>query len=62
MTVANVNSDSIFSCQQSHKTLLTETGRESGKAHNTEVIENFENFPESTNTSSSDQRFRSYGH
>jgi hypothetical protein len=26
------------------------------------VIENFEIFPESTNTPSYDQRFRSYGH
>jgi hypothetical protein len=26
------------------------------------VIENFKTFPESMNTSSSDQRFRSYGH
>jgi hypothetical protein len=43
-------------------TLLTETGAESGKVHNTKVIENFETFPESTNTPSSDQQFRSYCH
>jgi hypothetical protein len=41
---------------------LTETGTESGKTHNTEVIENFETFPEITSTPSSDQQFRSYGH
>jgi hypothetical protein len=42
--------------------LLTENGAESGKIHNMKVIENFETFPESTNTSSYDQWFRSYEH
>jgi hypothetical protein len=42
--------------------LLTETGTESGKAHNTKVIENFETFPERKNMPSSDQQFRSYDH
>jgi hypothetical protein len=32
------------------------------KMHNMKVIENFEAFPESTNTPSSDQQFRSYDH
>jgi hypothetical protein len=52
----------LFSEQQSCKTLLTEIGTESGKAHNTEVIENFNTFPRRINTPSSDQLFRSYGH
>jgi hypothetical protein len=30
--------------------------------HNMRVIENFEPFPESTNTPPSNQRFRSYDH
>jgi hypothetical protein len=30
--------------------------------HNTKVIENFETFPESTNTSPSDKWVKSYGH
>jgi hypothetical protein len=42
--------------------LLTENGAESGKIHNMKVIENFETFPESINTSSYDQWFRNYEH
>jgi hypothetical protein len=49
----NINSDSIFNRRRSRKTLLTETGTESGKVHNMKVIENFETFPERTNTPSS---------
>jgi hypothetical protein len=37
--------DSVFSKRQSCKTLPTVTGIESRKAHNMEVIENFETFP-----------------
>jgi hypothetical protein len=42
--------------------LLTEHGAGSGKKYNIKVIENFESFPESINTPSYHQRFRSYGH
>jgi hypothetical protein len=52
----------LFSERQSRKTPLTETGTKSGKAHNTEVVENFDIFLKSTNTPSSDQRFRIYGY
>jgi hypothetical protein len=37
-------------------------GAESGEIHNVKVIENFETFPKSANTPSSDQQFKSYGH
>jgi hypothetical protein len=46
----------------SRKTPLIEYGAESWERSNTRVIERFETFPERTNTPSSDQRFRSYGH
>jgi hypothetical protein len=58
----NSNSDSVFSEQQYRKTLLTVVGMESGKVNNTKVIDNFETFPESINTPSSNVRFRSYSH
>jgi hypothetical protein len=57
-----LDTDFDSDCRRSRKTLLTETGTESGKMHNMEVIENFETFPEIINAPSSDQRFRSYGH
>jgi fructose-1-phosphate kinase PfkB-like protein len=52
----------LFSAMAISQNSLTETGMELGKAHNRKVIENFETFPESINTPSSDQRFRNYGH
>jgi hypothetical protein len=39
---------------------LTEFGVKSGEMNNTKVVENFEAFPESSNTPSYDQRCRSY--
>jgi hypothetical protein len=40
--------------------LLTEFGAESGEMNSTKVVDNFEIFPESTDTSSYDQWIRSY--
>jgi hypothetical protein len=37
-------------------------GAESGSMHRMKVIDNFEAFPESTNTPPFDQQFRSYDH
>jgi hypothetical protein len=56
--------DQIFELdwRRSHKTPLIEYGAESGEMSNVKAIGNFINFPESTNTPSYDQRFRSYGH
>jgi hypothetical protein len=41
-------------------TLVTEFGAESGEANNTKVLDNFDIFPESIDTPSYDQWFRSY--
>jgi hypothetical protein len=56
----NINSDSDSDQRQSRKTLLSEIGAESGELLNIKVIESFKTFPESINTPSYDQRFRSY--
>jgi hypothetical protein len=56
----HVNSDSDSNRRRSRKTLMSEIDAESGKLLNTKVIENFETFPESINTPSYDQHFRSY--
>jgi hypothetical protein len=58
----NSNPDSDLDWQQSRKTLLTEYDAESGNMHNTKVISNFKAFPESINTLSYDQQFKSYDH
>jgi hypothetical protein len=57
-----MNTDSYFYWRRSRKTPLIGYGAESGEMSNVKVIENFETFLERTNTSSSDQWFRSYGH
>jgi hypothetical protein len=54
--------DSDLDWRWSRKTLLTEHSAVSGKMHNRKVIDNFQTFRESINTSSSGQRFRSCGH
>jgi hypothetical protein len=55
-----LNTDSDLDWWQSRKTLLTEYGTESGKIANIKVIVIFETFPESINTPSYNQGFRSY--
>jgi hypothetical protein len=40
--------------------LLTEFGAESGDMNYTKVVDSFDIFPESIDTSSSDQQFKSY--
>jgi hypothetical protein len=54
-----LDTDSDLDRRGSHKTPLTSHGAESGEMSNVKVIGNFEAFLESTNTPSSDQRFRS---
>jgi hypothetical protein len=55
-----LNTDSDLDWRWSRKTLLTEFGVESGDMNNTKVVDNFDIFPESLDTSSYDQRFSSY--
>jgi hypothetical protein len=42
------------------KSKLTEFGAEAGKTSNRKVVHNFDMFPESINTPSCNQQFRSY--
>jgi hypothetical protein len=42
--------------------MLTETGAESGETHNMKVIEDFETFPEITNTPPIRPTVQSYDH
>jgi hypothetical protein len=55
-----LNTDSDLDWRRSRKTLLTEFGAESGETNNTKVVENFDILPESIDTPSHDQQFRSY--
>jgi hypothetical protein len=56
--ILNTNSDSNW--WWSRETLLTEFGVESGEMNNTKLVDNFDIFPDSTDTPSYDQWIRSY--
>jgi hypothetical protein len=58
----HINLDSDLDRQRSRKTRLRQNNVEYGKLLNTKVIDNFDGFPESTNTPSYAQWFRSYCH
>jgi hypothetical protein len=60
--MTNINLDSDSDRWRSHKTLLTKICAESGEMQNLKVIDNFGTFPESINTPSYEQQFRSYDH